>query len=97
MVDSERLEALRVLTQLYGEGDFGPASQAMPRFIDDESGEKFNDFFDFLQSLYLFQSEYVTMEKEKINSVASSLLMQAENYGYPKNQIEVFLNEDTNT
>lgn len=92
MVDAERLEALRVLTSLYRPGDYQAATMAMPKFTEDESGEDFEEFFDFLQSIYVFQSEYLDMTEEEISSVAQSLLRQAKEYGYPVNQVEAFLN-----
>lgn len=91
MVDSDRRQALRELTQLYRPGDYNPAVAAMPTFVEDEQGESFNEFFDFLQSLYLFQSEYLNYDPENIRAIASSLLRTAQSFDFPTNQIEVFL------
>lgn len=90
MSDSEREKALRELTMLYRPGDYAAAKAAMPRFMEDESGEGFNEFFDFLQALYLFQSEYPTMEEDEVRRAAITLENIAKKYGYPTNQIEVF-------
>lgn len=92
MVDSERLEAIRVLTSLYRPDDYQAATMAMPKFTEDESGKNFEEFFDFLQLVYLFQTEYVDMTASDISSVADNLLQEAKEYNYPTNQIEAFLN-----
>lgn len=91
MTDSERSLALRHLTQLYRAGDFLAARTSMPTFTDDESGEEFNIYFDFLQSIYLLQSEHASMKDSEVLEEAERLLDLAEKYNYPKNQIEVFL------
>jgi len=91
MVDSDRRQALRELTQLYRPDDYYPAVASMPTFIEDEQGEYFHEFFDFLQSLYLFQSEFLNYDAEEIYAIASSLLSMAQDFDFPTNQIEVFL------
>lgn len=90
MSDSERAMAIRTLTKLYRPGDFDAAKTSMPRFSQDPEGTEFNEFFDFLQALYLFQSEYATMEEEDVQKAALSLENLANKYDYPTNQIEVF-------
>lgn len=90
MSDSERTKALRDLTMLYNPGDFSAARSSMPTYMEDESGEEFSKFFDFLQALYLFRTEFPTMEEEDITRAAITLENLANQYDYPTNQIEVF-------
>ena len=90
MNDSERARAIRMLTQMYRPGDYSAAQIAMPKFNQDPEGIEFDEFFDFLQALYLFQSEYPTMEEEDVQKAALSLENLANKYDYPTNQIEVF-------
>jgi hypothetical protein len=97
MLDAERKEALRDLTELYSAGDYQSAVFSMPKFISDEKGTDFDVFFDFLQNVYFLRAEYENMEDFEVKEMALALLSQAKEYGYPTNQIEVFINETQNT
>lgn len=87
--DSERMHAIKLLTDLYAPGDFQVAKMKMPSEKSDSSGENFGKYFDFLQALFLLRGMFMSMEEAEIRESVIMLKNAAERFGYPTNQLEV--------
>lgn len=86
--DSERVYAIKLLTDLYAPGDFPVAKLKMPSELSDSSGEKFGEYFDFLQGLFLLRGTFMSMDESEVQESVLRLKNSARKFGYPTNQIE---------
>lgn len=87
MSDSERKMMLEALTELYSADDYITAVYHMPREINDVSGEDFNEYFDFLQRLFLTKGSFMFMSPGELQVAITHLTITAKRYSYPINQL----------
>lgn len=88
MSDAERKHAIKILTEWYSPGDYQAASMYMPKEKTDQSGAEFNEYFDFLQTLFLVKGEFMMMEETELRRAVTVLMSKATKFGYPTNQLE---------
>lgn len=87
MSDAERKMILEILTELYSEDDYNAAVYHMPTETSDASGEKFNEYFDFLQKLFLIKGSFMFMEQGELQAALGKIKAEAIKYSYPVNQL----------
>lgn len=90
MNDTDRKEALKVFFELYDESSFDIAWQASPKSRDDDSGETFERYFDFLQAVYMLKSEFSYLSESEVSVYIERLTNLAKEFNYPLRQLEVF-------
>lgn len=91
LTNEERKESLRIFSELYAAGDFLTMVSNMPLDVNDPNGESFDDYFDFLQSMYSLRSDIMSMQtEEELDERLSYLAQRAQHFSYPLNALEVF-------
>jgi len=91
LTNDERQESLRIFSELYANRDFNVMVQHMPLDTNDPEGEKFNLYFDFLQSLYSLRSDIQSMQSEnELDERLEDLIQMAQEFDYPMEPLEVF-------
>jgi hypothetical protein len=91
LTNDERQESLRIFSELYANRDFNIMVQHMPLDTNDPEGEKFNFYFDFLQSLYSLRSDIQSMQSEdELDERLEDLIQMAQEFDYPMEPLEVF-------
>lgn len=82
MINEERRFAIKTLTDLYSPSSFREAVSRMPDELNDQSGERFNAYFDFLQSLFALRGDYMIMEPEELSLKIQNLKSIAQEFDY---------------
>jgi hypothetical protein len=91
LTNDDRYESLKIFSSLYAAGDLNTMVQYMPRDIDDPTGERFDDYFDFLQSLYALRSDIKSIEsEEELDARLFNISQVAQRFNYPSRIIEAF-------
>lgn len=91
LTNEDRKESLRIFADLYSASDLNTMVHFMPEDVNDPDGERFDAYFDFLQSLYALRSDIKTMESEaELDDRLHELLSLAESFNYPTDIIEGF-------
>ena len=90
MSDGERKQVIALLTNMYSQQDTSVALSHIPHEINDTADEEFQRYFDFLQTLYLLQSDFMNMDPEEIEARLTQLKLDAYHFNYPQQQLEAF-------
>jgi len=94
LTDADREEALNIFSSLYAHLDFDMMKIHMPRFNDDESGVLFEEYYDFLQSLYAIRSDIQSFSTEEdLDFVISNIVERSKRFSYPINILYPFMRE----
>lgn len=88
IINEERRFALKNLTKLYSPSDFQVAVQHMPDEMSDESGERFGQYFDFLQSFYSLRGDYMLRSEEDLAERVNKVKDLAAHFGFPTNTMD---------
>jgi len=90
MSDGERKQIIALLTNMYSQQDTPTALIHMPSATNDPKDEEFEKYFNFLQSLYLLQSDFMNMDEQEIAERLTNLKLAAYHFKYPMQQLEAF-------
>jgi hypothetical protein len=91
LTNEDRQESLRIFSSLYAARDLNTMLHYMPKDVNDSEGEVFNQYFDFLQSLYSLRSDVKSMESEsELDERLLILYDLAKKFNYPIDIIEAF-------
>ena len=90
MSDHERKHIIALLTGMYSQQDTLTAISCMPTLTNDPNNEEFEKYFNFLQSLYLLQSDFINMDEKEISERLTHLKLAAYHFKYPMQQLEAF-------
>jgi len=90
MSDSERKQVISILTNMYSQQDTSVAIEHVPYIINDPDDEEFKKYFNFLQLLYLLQSDFINMDEQEIEDRVTQLKLSAYHFKYPMQQLEAF-------
>lgn len=88
MIDEERRFAIKTLTDLYAQRDFGVVLHHMPKEISDPEGTLFNEYFDFLQSYYALRGEYPILDEGELIPWIERLRAKAQKFGFPATNLD---------
>lgn len=91
LTNEDRQESLKIFSSLYAAGDFNTMIHHMPKDVNDPQGELFNEYFDFLQSLYALRGDVKSMESEQeLDERLVILSKWMDKFNYPTDIIEAF-------
>jgi hypothetical protein len=94
ITDAYREEVLGIFSSLYAQPDFDMMKIHMPRFNEDPDGVRFEEYYDFLQSLYAIRADIqgVTTE-EDLDFILNNIIQRSKNFTYPINILYPFMRE----
>jgi hypothetical protein len=91
LTNEDRSESLRIFSSLYAARDFTTMIHCMPKDINDPEGTLFDDYFDFLQSLYAVRSDIKSIESEdELDERLVVIHEWSKKFNYPTKIIEAF-------
>jgi hypothetical protein len=94
ITDADREEALRIFSSLYAHPDFDMMKIHMPHFNDDPDGIMFEEYYDFLQSLYAIRADIQTVTNEEdLDFIINNIVQRSKNFSYPINILYPFIRE----
>lgn len=94
ITDIDREEVLNIFSSLYAAADFDMMKIHMPRFNDDPDGVLFEEYYDFLQSLYSIRSDIQMIESEDdLDFVVNNIVERSKKFTYPINTLYPFMRE----
>jgi hypothetical protein len=94
LTDLDREEALNIFSSLYAQPDFDMMKVHMPRFKDDQDGVLFEEYYDFLQSLYAIRGDIQMIQTEEdLDFVINNVVERSKKFTYPINILYPFMRE----
>jgi hypothetical protein len=95
MTNFDREEFLSIFSSMYAATDYDMMRVHMPLDKNDPDGLLFQEYFDFLQSLYALRSDIQMLESEEdLDFIMNNILVKSRKFNYPINILYGFLGGD---